>query len=67
MIKEIKTSKRQRNLLIKVLRDVKDDLEEANHEVLGRNKHKNNYLEMLNQNNQTLLDVENLLIQLEKK
>jgi len=65
MIKELRVGDRQRNLLIKVLRDVKQELEEDNQEVLERNKHKENYLTMLNNNSKTLLDVEKMLEQLE--
>lgn len=65
MIREINVSDRQRNLLIKILRDVKQELEEDNVKVLERNKHKSNYLEMLNGNSKTILDVESLLKKLE--
>ena len=65
MIKEIKIGDRQSNLLIKILRDVLQELEEDNKEVLDRNKHRKEYLTMLNNNSFAIQDVKKILKQLE--
>lgn len=65
MIRTIDIKDRQRNLLIKVLRDVHQELTKDNVKTLEKNKHKQNYLHMLNENSKTILDVEDLLEKLE--
>lgn len=65
MIREIEINDRQRNLLIKVLRDVKQEIEVDNNKVLEKNKHKSNHLQMLNENNKLILLVDDLLEKLE--
>lgn len=61
---KIKTD-RQKNLLIKILRDAREDMKE-NKEVLERNRHKPNWLQMLNENSFTELALDDLLEQLEQ-
>lgn len=65
MIKTIELNDRQINLLINVLREVKEDLDKNNSKVLERNKHKSNYLNALNENELNLIAVKNLLSKLE--
>ena len=64
MIREIRINDEQRFLLTKALRDIMQDLKH-NDGVLEKNIGKESYLEMLNKNNKTKLNVENLLKKLE--
>lgn len=61
MIREIGLGDKERKLLINLLKDCEEELKGHNQKVLDKNKHKSNWLDNLNNNNQTIILVENLL------